>query len=207
MKGKKSKVLFLVQFSIFLALEALVSFTPLGSIPIGVVVASLGCIPVCVAAVTLGTWAGTLMGFSAGLFSFIVWTFTPPSALAFAFTPFYSVGDIHGNFFSLLICFVPRILVGTVTGVVYQRMSKRSSSQVTASCVVAGILGSLTNTVGVLGGFWLFFGEQIEAVAGMGVLALIGSILLTNSIAEAVAAAILTPAISRPLQLVAKQSQ
>jgi uncharacterized membrane protein len=87
--AKKSKVLFLTQFSVLLAIEAVVCFTPLGSLPaIGPIVATLSHIPVIVTAILLGTAAGAGMGFFFGLFSFLVWTFAPPSpVVAFVFTP------------------------------------------------------------------------------------------------------------------------
>ena len=64
--------------------------------------------------ILLGVGAGAAMGFCAGLFSFIVWTFITPGPTAFVFTPFVSIGDIHGNGWSLAICFIPRILTGVV---------------------------------------------------------------------------------------------
>lgn len=76
---KKPNTLFIAQFAILLALEAIVCFTPLGSIPIGPLVATLAMLPVIVAGILLGTGAGAAMGFAAGLFSFIVWTFMPPT--------------------------------------------------------------------------------------------------------------------------------
>ncbi|OQA89420.1 MAG: hypothetical protein BWY26_01705 [Elusimicrobia bacterium ADurb.Bin231] len=95
----RRKTLFLVQFSLLLAIEAIVCFTPLGSLPaLGPIVATLSHIPVILTAVLLGTAAGAAMGFMFGLFSFIVWTFTPPSPIiAFVFTPFYSLGEMNGN--------------------------------------------------------------------------------------------------------------
>ena len=79
----------LAQFALLLAIEAIVCFTPLGSLPaVGPIVATLGMVPVIITAVVLGTGAGTLMGAFAGLFSFIVWSFFPPNPLtAFVFTP------------------------------------------------------------------------------------------------------------------------
>ena len=47
-----------------------------------------------------------------------------PTVTSFVFTPFYSVGDIHGGFGSLIICFVPRILVGVVPYYVYRLFDK-----------------------------------------------------------------------------------
>jgi len=59
---KKNKTLFLAQFGILLAIEAIFCFTPLGSIPMGPIVATLAMIPVILVAILLGTKAGTLMG-------------------------------------------------------------------------------------------------------------------------------------------------
>ena len=88
--SSRNKILFLAQFSLLLAIEAIVCFTPLGSLPaLGPIVATLSHIPVIITAVLLGTKAGAGMGFFFGLFSFLVWSFAPPSpAIAFVFTPF-----------------------------------------------------------------------------------------------------------------------
>lgn len=55
---KKPNTLFIAQFAILLALEAIVCFTPLGSIPIGPLVATLAMLPVIVAGILLGTRRG-----------------------------------------------------------------------------------------------------------------------------------------------------
>jgi len=187
-----SKILRMVQFSILLAIEALFSFTPLGSLPaIGPIVATLAMIPVIITALILGTKAGTLMGALAGLFSFAVWTFVPPSALvAFVFTPFYSLGTFKGNFGSLLICFLPRILVGTVTGLSCRALSKVLPDKKTLCFSLSGALGSLTNTLLVMTGIWIFFADQYSSLAGKSILMVIGLTILTNGIPEAVVSAI-----------------
>ena len=64
-KYGSNKILFIAQFGILLALEAIVCFTPLGSLPaIGPIVATLSHIPVIITAIVLGTGAGAAMGFS-----------------------------------------------------------------------------------------------------------------------------------------------
>lgn len=209
MKNNKNHVLVLVQFAIFLALEAIICFTPLGTIPFSPAVsATLAMIPVCITAVMLGTGAGTLMGFCTGLFSFIYWSFIAPAApTAFVFTPLSSTGNYHGNFGSLLICFVPRILAGTVAGGIYTLLCKRFPKRQGIAAAAGGVLGSLTNTIGVLAGMWLFFGSQLETLnEGKWILLLLGSVILTNGIPEAVVAGILTPAVCKPLKLIAQRS-
>ena len=192
------------QFALLLALEAIVCFTPLGSLPaVGPVVATLGMIPVIITAIVMGTGAGTAMGAFAGLFSFLVWTFMPPNPLmAFVFTPAYSLGASRGNFWSLVICFVPRILVGTVAGLCF-RLFTRLNWKKPLAYGVSGVLGSLVNTFLVLGGIYFFFGSSYASALGQnfGALpALIGLMILTNGIPEAILGGIAAYAIGYPIR-------
>ena len=204
MRSPKNKTLFLIQFSALLAIEAMFCFTPLGSLPaIGPIVATLAMVPVIITALLLGTKAGTIMGACAGLFSFFVWTFTPPSPIvAFVFTPFYTLGEFSRNFGSLLICFVPRILTGTVAGVTYRKLSVAFTKNNVISFSLRAILGSLTNTLGVMGGIWLFFNNQYSTIAGESLLLIICSTILTSGIPEAIVSAILATAICKPLKII-----
>lgn len=197
-----TRTLFLAQFAMLLAIEAIVCFTPLGSLPLGPMVATLGMVPVILTAIILGTKAGTAMGFFAGLFSFCVWTFTPPSPVAFVFTPFYTVGSVHGNFWSLVICFVPRILVGTVTGLCFSLFTRLKWLPV-FSYGISGILGSLVNTILVLGGIYLFFGQSYAAASNLPFELLLGAIglsVLTNGIPEAVIGGLAAYAVCYPVK-------
>ena len=205
----RSKTLTIVQFAALLAVEALFCFTPLGSLPaLGPIVATLGMIPVIITAILLGTKAGTLMGAFAGLFSFIVWTFTPPSpVVAFIFTPFYSFGELTGNFGSLLICFVPRILVGTVAGASYAGLKRAIPDKNILCYSISAALGSATNTIGVMGGIWLFFGQQYSSLFGATMLYVIGFTVLTSGIPEAIIAAIASSAVCHPMSLVLGKNQ
>jgi len=204
----KASVLFLAQFSFLLALEAMFCFTPLGSIPITpVIVATLMMVPVIITALTLGTAAGTLMGFFAGLFSFAVWTFMPPNpAVAFVFTPFYQAGTFSGGIESLIICFVPRILAGTVSGALYKLMEKAfKGKKYVLSFSISAALGSLTNTFLVLGGIWLFFkDEYVKAImsddVGATLLTIVGMLILTNGLPEAAVSAVVCPAVCIPVR-------
>jgi uncharacterized membrane protein len=208
------------------------------------------------------------------MFSFSVWTLMPPSPLmAFVFTPFASVGDVHGNFWSLLICFAPRVGVGVVTACLFALFRKilnpddtrawvkyLISALVTSAIVTAivaiivyvvgtrmlgvgfepsrgwivivavfialavcfyllfkkrvrpetaadivsygasAVAGSMTNTICVLGGIYLFFGRdyaevfQISYDAMMGV---IGLSVLTNGVPEAALSALCAYFIAR----------
>jgi len=200
----RSKTLRLTQFAMLLAIEALVCFTPLGSLPaVGPIVATLAHVPVIITAVLLGTSTGAAMGALAGLFSFLVWTFTPPNPLvAFVFTPFYGLGTTHGNIWSLVICFVPRILIGIVAGECFKLFSRmRWKSGFVYG--LSGALGSLVNTFGVLGGIYVFFGHNYATVLGKSfnvLLGLIGLTILTSGIPEAIIGGVAAYAVCRPLQ-------
>lgn len=204
---RKNKVLAMTQFALLLAIEALFCFTVLGSLPaIGPIVATLAMLPVIITAILLGTKAGTLMGFFAGLFSFIVWTFMPPNAaVAFLFTPFYSFGDTSGNLGSLAICFIPRILTGTVTGLLHKAFSKAMPKKDYLNMTISSAIGSLVNTFGVLGGIWLFFGEVYASLVGSAILVIIGSTILTSGIPEAVVGAVVCPAVCKPVKILLKK--
>ncbi|MDU7337311.1 MAG: ECF transporter S component [Clostridium sp.] len=205
MKANK-RILFLAQFSMLLAIQMIVCFTPLGSIPIGPMVATLAGVPVIITAIMLGTKAGALMGFFTGLFSFLVMTFTPPSPVAFVFTPFYSIGEAKGNLWSLVICFVPRILIGVVAGIVFQSLSKALKGKKSAKVIpyaISGIFGSMTATILVLGGIYVFFGQAYAATLGMSYELLLGALgitIATNGLLEAAICAIAATAICYPLR-------
>lgn len=204
----RKKILTLVQFSLLLAIEAIFCFTPLGSLPaLGPIVATLMSVPVVVTAILMGVGAGAAMGAFSGLFSFIVWTFAPPlPIIAFLFTPAYSFGEVRGNFFSLVICFVPRILVGVVAALVYKVIAaarkKQGKSEIIAYAI-GGAAGSLTTTIGVLGGVYLFFGEAYAgaiATAYNVILLVLGGQVLTSGVPEAVICALVCVAVCGPVK-------
>lgn len=99
-------------------------------------------ITVIVAALVLGPKDGALVGGVWGMITFIrafVWPTSPLATIVFT-NPLVSV--------------LPRILVGVVAGYTFMWLSKRLSSKILAAGVAA-VLGSLTNTVLVLGQIYL----------------------------------------------------
>lgn len=188
MENKMRKVAY---FSFLLAFEILFCFTPLGSIPIGPIVATLAMLPVILSGILLDRKFSLSMGFFAGLFSFLVWTFMPPMpAIAFIFTPFYNFGEIKGNIFSLIICFVPRILTGLFTSLsfhFFDNLFLREKKYL--NIILSSIIGSLTNTFGVLGLIFLFFGQQYENIMGKPILVILSTVILTNGVPEAIVSA------------------
>ncbi|MDR1559473.1 MAG: ECF transporter S component [Clostridiales bacterium] len=213
-KSISENTLFLAQFSLLLAIEAIFCFTPLGSLPIGPIVATLAGIPVVVTAILLGTKAGALMGFITGLFSFLIWTFTPPQPpIAFLYTPFYSLGTIQGNAWSLFISFVPRIMIGVLAGMSFNALDRLNSRRVKVlPFVVGGALGSLANTFITLFTIYLVFAEDfVQATggdvsnAGTIVMGVITGLIVSNGIPEAIICALAAVFICQPLRVILKK--
>lgn len=202
----RNRILFLAQFALLLALEAIVCFTPLGSLPIGtLMVATLSHIPVILTAILLGPAAGAGMGFAFGLFSFLVWTFTPPASgaiMAFLFTPFYATGPYQGNFWSLVICFVPRILLGLICGLLCRAMEKRRWNPA-PSYGISAVLASLLHTVLVFAGFVIFFGNEYASILDStfsAMLVYLAISIATNGVIESLLAGVVGALVCTPVK-------
>lgn len=202
--GQQPQTLGLVQVALFAALIILMAFTPfLGYIPLGFTRATIIHIPVIIGSLMLGPKKGAVLGFIFGLTSFINNTINP-TATSFVFSPFYELGEIHGGIGSLIICFIPRILVGVVPYYVFQglrRISRKDSGQ-TLALILAGVSGALTNTLLVMNLIFVFFRDAYAVandVASEAVYGFILSIIGINGIPEAIVAGILTTLIGRIL--------
>lgn len=204
---KRENLIAFTSFSLLLAIEIIVCFTPLGTLPaLGSLNATLSHIPVIICAVIMGARAGAGMGFVFGACSFIYWSFVNPGVYSFIYTPFYKAGEYGGNFFSLLICFVPRILIGVVCALVFAALKKAGVNK-KVSAGIAGAAGSLTNTILVLGGVALFFGKEYSALtadSGKALYYILGTTVVFNGLPEAflgaAAAALIAVPVSRAIK-------
>ena len=194
MRNKKTTNM--VIFSMLLAIEVVMSFTPLGFLRIGLLSVTMLHIPVIICAMALGKKYGAALGFVMGFCSFYNATFSP-TITSFCFTPFFSMGGVEGNWTSLLIAFIPRIALGYGAGAIYERLKSKNGRTAAA---LSGLSGALINTVGVLGGIWIFFKEPYEAVLGNTIVALLMTTVGVNSIAEAVVGVIAAMAVHTVLK-------
>lgn len=192
----------LVLTALFTAILLLMGFTPLGLIDLPIIKATILHVPVIIASVLLGPKKGAFLG---GVFGAIsLWKNTmAPSLLSFAFSPFVPLpGESHGSPWALVLCFVPRILVGVVPWFVvkaFQKLPWHGGVAYTIGCVVAGAIGSAVNTGLVMGLMGLVLGGSFAAAQGIAGDAVWGGILtivLANGVPEAIAAAVLTPAVA-----------
>ncbi len=203
-KTNRGGLIKMTELAMLMAIEIIVCFTPLGTLPaLGPLSATLSHVPVIITAAILGTGAGAFMGLVFGACSFIYWTFTAPGLFSFIYTPFYTMGEFSGNFGSLLICFVPRILIGVVTGLTIKALGEKLKHK-SAAYAAAGLLGSLANTLLVLGGIYVFFGnEYLSAIgggAGKTLIAILAMTVLTNGLPEAAIGALACSAVGLPVK-------
>ena len=211
MKEKTAKTKELVLMAMFTGIIIAMAFVPyFGYIPLGFMNATIIHIPVIIGAIVLGPKKGAFLGGVFGLTSMINNTFNP-NLTSFVFSPFYSVGDVHGNFASIIVCMVPRILIGVVAYYVYKGMLKlfaKFKAKSIAALAVAGVAGSLTNTLLVMNGIYFLFGSSYAAAKGIAFEALYGVILGvigTQGVPEAIVAAVLVMGIGKALLVAVKK--
>lgn len=195
----------MVMTALFIAIIVVMTFVPnVGYINLIIIKATLLHVPVIVGSIVLGPKNGAVLGGVFGLTSLIKNTLEP-SLLSFAFSPFYSLGDVGGNFFSVIIAMVPRILVGVIPYFVYKglmQVMKNFKDRRLVAIPVASAVGSLTNTVLVMNMIYLFFKEELAAAKQVeieGVYDVILGIIAANGIPETIVAVVLGTAVSMAL--------
>ncbi|MBQ2576189.1 MAG: ECF transporter S component, partial [Lachnospiraceae bacterium] len=130
MKEKKTTSA-MVLTGLFTAIIIIMSVTPLGYIPLGVINATIIHIPVILGALYCGPKRGAFLGFVFGMTSFIKNTVAPATLSAFVFSPVLAASQfgVAGVFKSTFICFVPRILVGVVPYFIYVLVRKITTAK------------------------------------------------------------------------------
>ena len=190
----KNKTKNLAVMSLFIAIEILMVMVPfLGFIPIGPINATTLHIPVIIAGIVLGKEKGASIGLVFGLSSLMNATINF-SATSFIFSPFYS-----GSLWSAVIAIVPRVLIGYVAGLIYEIIKERNQN---IAMIVGSFLGSLTNTILVMGGIYFIFGSEYTSAIGSNyeqLLPIILGVVTTNGIIEAILGTIISFMVSRVL--------
>ena len=157
-------------------------------------------IPVIIGAVLFGPLAGAILGGVFGICSLISNTMAP-TLLSFAFSPFLSTTGIPGVLKALWISIGCRILIGVVAGWLWILLEKFHTNQ-TISLPVVGFVGSMVNTIAVMGSIYLLFAQQYAEAKEVAVTAVWGLVMGTvtaSGIPEAIAAAILVLALGKVL--------
>lgn len=187
----KQKLVKRVIIALFAAIIIIQNFIPfLGYIPLGPLNLTIIHITVIVVALSMGPLYGGIVGGIWGVITWIrafVWPTSPLATIVFV---------------NPLIAILPRILIGIVAGGSFSWLKKRLAKQ-SSAMVLAAILGSLTNTLLVLGQIYLFYRGKSQAMYALNVNELLPyllGVITTNGLPEAILAGLVSPLIAGPLR-------
>lgn len=203
MKTKKHDTRWMVSVALMAAIVIVLANTPLGMIQLPIIKATTVHIPVILGAILLGPGAGAILGAVFGICSLVSNTMAP-TLLSFAFSPFLSTTGIPGALKAIWISVGCRILIGVVAGWLWVLFTKIKLNQFIALPIV-GFVGSMVNTVTVMGSIYFLFAQQYAEAKEVALTAVFGLVMVTvtaSGIPEAIAAAILVLALGKVLVVV-----
>lgn len=182
--------------AMFLAIMIILAVTPLGFIPIGPINATTMHIPVIIASIVLGPRIGAGLGAIFGVISLARATvvITP---MSFVFSPFIANPlTNHGDWRAVIVAIVPRILIGVVPYFVYKGLHRLLKEKVRpVSLFIAGLAGSMTNTILVMNLIFFFFKDSyadVLQVTANAVYGVILGIIFGSGLVEAIVAGVAT---------------
>lgn len=199
MKATKKDTRWMVSVALMAAVIIVLANTPLGMIQLPIIKATTVHIPVIIGAVLLGPAAGAILGGVFGICSLISNTMAP-TLLSFAFSPFLA-SNLTGVLKALWISIGCRILIGVVAGWVWIAF-KKIHLNTWLALLITGFIGSLTNTVCVMGSIYFLLAKEYAAAKSVAIDAVWGLVMGTvtaSGIPEAIAAAVLVTAIGKAL--------
>jgi uncharacterized membrane protein len=166
---------------------------PIGYPQIGVISITIMMIPVAIGAIMIGPVSGLILGFIFGVTSLIrCFTGDAFGATLFSLNPVYTI----------ILCFVPRILMGWLVGLIFLALSKIKKPKM-LSYIVASLSAAVLNTVFFMSGLILLFWntEYLRNIGSGTILGLL-SLILVNAIVEAAVCMIIGTAVTKALSKV-----
>lgn len=193
----------MVQIAVLTAIIVVLALTPVGYLRVGIVEITFTMIPVVVGAVLLGPTAGTILGAVFGLTSYIQ---------GFGMSVFGTTCNGIDPAGYVIMCFVPRILMGLAIGWIYRGLSRVDHSKFHfISCGIAGLLGPLTNTVLFMSAFMLFYGtsdyvnNMKQALGAFDVFGFVCAFVGLNGVLEIAVSVVVVVALSPLLQVLRRK--
>lgn len=146
--NRDSKVRFLTQLALLVAIEMVMKAIGLGSVPVGPLYMSFLTVPIAVGAIVLGPLAGAVLGGVFGAVSFL----DAIKGASIMTANLLAVSPLH----TFMLCFVMRVLMGLCVGLVYRGMEKVCRKSV-VNCFVTSLSAPLLNTLFFMGYIVLAF--------------------------------------------------
>lgn len=157
------------------AITIMMVYTPLGTIPLPIVSVTIAFLPAIVTSMLKGLYPGLIVSAAAGL-SFMVRAFVMPTGILFPFIQ------------NPLVSVLPRMMIAVTVFLVFRALIKTKIPKVAAVGIAAAV-GSVTNTVGVLGMMWIIYASRLHAAiventGFVSIWAFFLSIITTNAVME-----------------------
>lgn len=192
MANNKEKTTRLVLLGLLSAILFVMSYTPLGYLKIFGIEITFNVIPVAIAAIALGTSGGATVGAVFGLTSFLQ---------CIQGTSLFGATLLGINpVFTAILCFLPRILSGLVSGALHKPLTNKLGKKI--PCFITGFVSAFLNTLFFMTVLILFFGKT-DYIAGMrggaNILVFICTFVGFNAVFEMLASTLISGAVGNAL--------
>lgn len=191
---KNNKVRHLVLLGLFTAILLVMSWTPLGYLKVGFLEITLNVIPLAVAAITLGSAGGAVTGAVFGLTSFLqcigIGGLSPLGEVLFGISPVCC----------FIVCFVPRLLDGYLSGIIFRGLSAKTPR--TVACYITGFAAAFLNTLFFMTALILLYGSHSymqELIAGRNIVVFVCAFVGINAVFEMLACTVVSGAVGSAL--------
>lgn len=182
----------LVELALLTAIIVVMSFTPIGYLKTPIVEITFITIPVVIGAILVGPAAGAFLGGVFGLTSFIQ---------CFGMSQFGAMLLSINPFWTFIICFVPRVLMGWLCGIIFRAMLKCDRTKFKLWAYGVGAFsGAALNTILFVITLVVLFGRT-DFILSIGdtLPKLIAAIVGLNGVIEAVVCTIVGAAVAKAL--------
>ena len=203
MNNNQTKIFRLTLTAVFIAIIAVMSFTPVGYLKLGIVEITLLVAPVVAGGVLLGKWGGLVLGAAFGISSFLQ---------CFGMSPFGAAMLSINPVFAALVCLLPRLAFGFFAAWLFEAFAKKRVPSPVGGAV-SFLCGSLFNTLLFVGLFLLLFGQTdyvaslMESMGAKSLLSFAVAFAGVNSLIEAGANAVLGAALTPALLKLKKRGR
>lgn len=192
--SKRGSIRKLTQFSLLLAIEIILGVTPLGLIMLPTAAITLLHIPVIIGAVVMGPMAGALLGGTFGVIALFKASTAAASPVDILFSPFLSGNPLA----SIVMCIVPRILLGVFAALLFRLLKNRFKNNVW-SIGISAALATALHTIMVLGCLFLFFSDAMGSTFAGAINAIFATLISLNGSLEILAAVVVAVPVCKAL--------
>lgn len=185
------KVIELTMTAILATLIILMTFTPIGYIPIGPVKMTLLTLPVAIGSIVLGARSGLILGTLFGISSFCT---------CFGLDPFGNILLGINPVFTFIMCVIPRVLCGFLPALIYKAISKNGTKNTMVAIPVAAASTAIINTLLFITALWGLFNNNLTSLLGTNNLfTMFATIAGINGLIEIAVNIVVGTAICKPL--------